>query len=788
MKSYLKFLSRNRLYTAIEVFGMSISLAFVILIFCYARQEFSTVADQPNRQNLYAIGADNFLGMTYSTAPDLAATLPEIEAYTRVYSMLSDVTTEGTYHRATVMAVDSNFFDLFAVRFVSGNRSALEATGNVVLSREFAIAAFGQIDVLGRTVVFKMSSGNDVPLTVSAVVDNFDHSIFNPFDMMINIENQDFFAESVFGSHDDMFGSVNAFLLLPDGVDRAAFAGKMYDMFKEKWKTFASDTFLFSPQLVRLDEIYFSDLRSSNIQHGNRSRVEILLLAALILLISALFNYINLTVAQTGFRAKEMASRRLFGASKQTILWKYVGESFLFTTLCFVLGFFIALCAAQDAGRLLDTKLSVWQSGVSNAAFFVALIVLISVVSALLPVMFVSRFKPIDVVRGNFRFRSKMVFGKCFIVLQNIISIVLIAMAVTMQVQMRYLVNRPKGYNTRNVMLIDASTAFAGEGEKVVDLASRIRQLPLVKSVGIANGTPLQAGGQYLLAADDKEVLLRMAKLDSTAFRIFGLKVIESFTDPVEWATYYTVDAMTRMGLTKETFTNVRYFDGSASQFIAAGVIENYNYGSPLYDSKSWTAEGEVNCVAIISDKQQWIGQIVVETTDDHDAALKAVGDVCHATVSEYKGIPIELNLQYADDWQKEQLAATRCTMTIITAFMVLSILISALGLLAMSVYYTRQRSKEIAVRKVYGSTTGEVVGRLSRGFMWLVAVAVVIALPLSVYAVGRYLQTFTYRIDAYAWIFVVAVAVSVLIALLAILDRVVRAANANPIDTLKKE
>lgn len=230
----------------------------------------------------------------------------------------------------------------------------------------------------------------------------------------------------------DNFGMVNTFVTLQDGASPDAVAEKLLDKYMDYWKDFytrdgSGGNFLWGSTLTRLDWLYFSKIDVySPLRHGDRKIVEVLLAVALILLISAIFNYINLTVAQTGKRAKEMATRRLLGESSGSIVRRYLMESFLFTFVCMLFGVLVALLFKGWIENLLNTAIVLVPDAATIAAGVIVL-VLVSVLSGLLPAFMVSRFKPIAVVKGDFMFRSKMVFSKVFIVCQNIISMVLVA-------------------------------------------------------------------------------------------------------------------------------------------------------------------------------------------------------------------------------------------------------------------------------------------------------------------------------------------------------------------------
>lgn len=784
MKSYLKFLSRNKLYTFIMLFGLSVSLAFIILLFCYAIQEYSTVAGQPLAKELYAIGNRDRLGMTYGTAEHVMGQIPEVKDYTRALRQEWNIYSANQYYRATSLMVDPNFFKLFKYNILDcDGTSVLNSTDNVLVSKSFALKTFGAASPIGKTIVVK-AKDKEVSLVVAGIIEDFDNDIFYPVDFIMNIRHPYLCLEEVLGlNYMDNFGTVFTFVKLPRDVNESAVRKKLLDEYKKTWDFWDKSEFLSGSSLVSINDLYFSDFSRDGdmlVRHGNRKMVNILVIAAIMLLISALFNYINLTVAQTGSRAKEMAIRRLLGSSKVGIFLRYIGESFLFTLICFAVGYFIAYALSDAAGEMLKTDLNLrFSSGI--LAFYLLLVVVVSIISGILPALFVSRFKPIDVVKGTFRFKSKMVFGKIFIVAQNIISVVLIAVALTMNSQINYLANLPKGYNSKEIVYIDIWGALNPEGIDV--LAQKLKTLPFVEEVGKCNGNPaLGAGGQIVAMPDGSERTMTVSMVDSISFKILGFKVIESYGEPVSDRSYYTRDAAAQLGIKPD------YVPDKQRCVMPCGIIEDYRQGDALYDKYGWDSKGCLNVVYIMPDNYEYIAGLLVKTRGDAAEVLNRMNDITTSTVQEITGIPRSLQIDYIDNILDSGLIGSKNIMNLVMAFMIISVIISSLGLFGMSVYYTKQRAKGIALRKVYGSTVIEVMLALVKNFMFMVIIAVIIAIPLAVYISQRYLETFPNREVLGIWIFVAAVSIAVFVAGISIVEQTLRAANANPVENLNRE
>lgn len=777
MNTYFKFLSRNKLYTAIEAFGLSLALGFTILLASYARTEFSVGARQPLSKQLYAIGTEDMIGMTLGTGDEFFPSMPEITSWTRVavYGD-ADVTVDGEYYQVEADALDTNFLKLFDYRITGCDRNRiLTAEDDVIVSEAFAKKAFGGDDPIGRTVVF-----NKKNLTVTGVLQDFGpYDAFSHCDIFLNMKMMEGIVMKM-----DQFGAVQTFVMLADGADPDDVAARLLDKYCGYWDWFDRDAsnggFMYGSSLTRLDKIYFCSRDVFNpLRKGDRRTVEVLLLVALVLLVSAIFNYINLTVAQTGKRAKEMATRRLLGESQGGIVRRYIGESFLFTAGCFALGCVIALCFRPWMGRLLTTEIVLRPDTVTVGGALL-LLCLISLISGLLPAAMVSRFKPIDVVKGDFRFRSKMIFSKVFIVCQNVISTVLIAVALTMTLQMRHLVTLPTGYNTENLISLSTWSLGFRNMDAQNELARRLRALPQVESVGMAMQAPFACGSNGVHVENEKMSWMKVSGLDSTSFRLLGFRVIEKYSEPLEGTYWFTEEAKARYGVSEENRIVGKRDDGTP-EYECCGIIADFRAN----DALNRPMEDSHNAV---QNRTSMCSRIIVKVIGDRKEAFAAVSDVWRGVAVDYLGVPKAPEISYVEDFLNSALTGTRNTMALVSTFMILAILISALGLFAMSVYYTDQQSRQIALRKIFGSGVRTAAWTLSKDFLILAFVAVVIAVPLSVWAMRYYLRDFYNAIPFPWWVIPVAALLTLLLAAVSILWQTWKTAMANPIEKLRNE
>lgn len=765
MKSYLKFLGRNKLYTVIEAVGLAVSLAFVIIIGSYAWQQLAVTRENQDRERVYVPGTPGFPALTYGF-PDAIGDIPEIESVSRMCNVVVHPVIRGENTDAESVGVEPAFFEICPqLRFAEGSADVLSAPTNVILSASFAkkysLSMGDALDISGSSYV------------VGAILEDLKGTVIKPYDIFLNAavykdEWQPF----------DNYGSTVTLIKVRPATDRKELYDKLESVCKDVYSSIYGQSFFEHLELSRYDELFFKETEGF-FRHGDKATLRVLMLVGLLLLLSAILNYINLSVALTGKRAKEMAVRQLSGASRAGVIWKYVAESIAFTAVCFVAGLLLAeaFCPAMNA--LLnnpDIPIKViWSPGYVIA--YIVIILLVGVFCGIFPAMIAGRYKPVDVIKGGYRRRSKMVFSKVFIVLQNALAVILIALALTMEAQMRKTQARPMNCNIDDIFFLKD---FSGEDD--TPLKDALEALPCVRRIGRSSGVPGSINmGQYSTTRDGQDILYKLLRLDSTAFSMFGFEILEDFHAPQFNSVWFSDKSFAATGFDSD------YHDisGTLSRRTkgceqVAGVFKSF----PTNNAN--IGEEDYAIVSLMRSDDIPFAGWVIETTPDRNEAKAQIMD---AYENHIKGKQIYGSLAF---WVDENIAEAwkpaRNNMRLVEIFMLLSIIIALLGLVAMSTYYADEKSRDIAVRKVFGGTVDTEAQRTIREYMVLVGIACVIGIPIAVYAAQEYLKDFIYRLDGYWWIFVVAVLFTGFIAFVSVIWQVLKAAKTNPAIELKKE
>lgn len=347
----------------------------------------------------------------------------------------------------------------------------------------------------------------------------------------------------------DHYGSAITFAKFAKGTDPQVIYDKVEAVCKEIYAEFYGQAFFKKLDMTRFDQLYFKEFDRPNTQtlHGDLDTLKLLALVGLLLLLSAVFNYINLSFALTGKRAKEMATRRLLGAQKSAIMGKYVAESLVFTAVCFGLGLLLAYVFAPSMNALLndpDVPIII-QMKPQYLLAYLTVVVVVGVLNGIIPAWFASRVEPMDVVKGTFKRNTKMVFNKVFIVIQNALAIFLVTMALVMEAQYHRSINRPMHCNTKDLFYLDVF----GFGCPREALEDELGQLPCVKRMGACKGVPGWPGyGQYSQTRDGQEIAYRVFQMDTLAFQMLGFEKVSDYGAPVFNSVWYGERAFAATG------------------------------------------------------------------------------------------------------------------------------------------------------------------------------------------------------------------------------------------------
>ncbi len=784
MKSYLKFLSRNKAYTAIDVFGLAISMMFVVLIGCYAWQESHVDKQHSRAGRMYCIGLDmdgeKMTGGHWYLQKLLKDKFPEIESSTAICRSHRSLVYNGTQVEADCYFVDSTFYDIFDFQLIYGDRAtALADPASVVVTEEFARRVWGDVDPMGQSIVFDKK---EPPLVVTGVMEPMTNTALmtsdkRSVDALLNFSLMKYVKSGAVGS--EMGNALNSdiILLAKEGHDLASRKKVYEEALKEDFWILDLPEDNIRLEIFPFDENYFSGVHSANwnMNNGDGEMLKLLFSIGLVILLFAVMNYINLTVALSGKRAKEMATRRLLGEGRIHVMWRLIGESTLLCAVSVLIGIVLAFAMRPYASALLGTPIDIAGClNMTTVGFLVAIFLIMSLASGMIPALMLSSMKPILAVKGGFHRKSSMVYGKVFIVIQNIATIAMVAAAITIYTQVRHMIDAPLGYDIDMIMDISYNKSYIKDKGEV--LRNELLKLPCVEKVSFSQGAPLNRGNNNTMTHQGRTVAFQTFVCDTAFIDLLGIRMRrDNHLTAGEGREYISVGAIEILGL-QEDSPYYPYYD---RQNAVAGVFENFNIGTIL---------AEKHPLQIVEKKPfenftPW--DILIKVRGDESVALEQVKEVFRNLFGiEY--VDMAFDRPYIRQQIEEQFEEQQTLSTIIGIFAAIAVMISMLGLTAMSTYYVRQRAQDIAVRKVMGGTSFEVLVRLVRTFMLYVLIAAVISVPVVYYVMNDWLSQFSYRISVYWWIYVASALLAIVICFVSVVAQCSRAANANPVDSLK--
>lgn len=779
MKSFFKFLSRNKLYTFIEVVGLAIALSFVVFISSFVINELSYDKNLKNTEDIY-IGRDqSFITLSATVKDQLGAALPEIMGSCRMLCISSmagvelSVKVGDNIVKQKALAVDTDFFNFFTFPFVAGDREhALEGKNAVVVSESFAHKYFGDKNPLGQTLRIIIDK-DQVDLVVTGVFEDFRKTVFPETDFIYRIEQQ---AEHYPNIVQNGNGTTVTFFRLSPQADKKSLEIKAKDILK-------ANDYLYMSGLIK--EFYFTPF--SDIHFGVKGNtnpfvgvidmgfVSLFIAAAVLLLIFALLNYISLTVAQIGFRAKEMTTRRLLGEQRGGIVLRYLTEAFLLTLSALVLAIILISVFQSHFSTLIGKDVYPFEEvGGVDIAVLIALLLLLSLLAGVIPALMVSKYKPIDVIKGDFAVKSRISLGKVFIGVQNGVSIATLCLALAMLLQIRFMSDKELGYESDNIVSVYGAKQYADYD------AETLRTLPFVERIGHVQFLPSSSGrSSWRMTYKGESVNFEMLVGDKEAFELQGFEVVRQNAEPVNRSLWLTESTMRNLGLDYDC----TLLDLDGNSVPVCGIIKDIQRG----------ARSEEDCKSANicyfmknmdeKDDFEMLPVLVVKVSGDEKEAVKAL----KAFYGE-KQLDKEIWITTVNEDIEALYGKEKNNLKLIVVFALLTLMLSVMAMVAMSTYYTQQQAKNVSIRKVFGFDRKDVFFTMLNNFLKIVLFAALIALPAGFVIVRRWLQDYSYRIDNHWWIYAVVLLVVLTVSALAISMQAVQLMNTNPVKTLKKE
>ena len=792
IKNYFKIAFRNlwrhKVFSFINIMGLTVGMTACFLIFLYVKFELSYDSFHTKADRIYRVVSDiktpteviHASGPAWAVAPNAKDEFPEVESFVRVANN-NLLVRKGDikFQEENALFADSAFFHVFDFKLLKGNpQTALRDQFSIVFSETAAKKCFGKTDPMGQTLLV---TGDAFPARVTGIMKDIPENSQIKADMLISMSTLTQKFNQGLDSQWSNYGS-SAYLLLKPGTNAKALE-KKFPAFLERRNGSEMKQIQMYPTLFLepLKDVYLRSTRDGS-KTGNINNVYIFSIIALFILLIACINFINLTTARSAERAKEVGIRKVVGAGKMQLARQFIGESVVLCLIAFVLTFFLSWLLLPLFNQLAGKTIS---NGIFEHSNYIVLLFFASIGIGLLagiyPALILSSFKPVVVLKGRFVTGTRgIILRKGLVIAQFTISIALIIATIIVYNQMNFMRGQDLGFSKDQMMVINTS---GDPGKKAFQQA--LAGMPNVKSTATSGSVPGGGNPGAYSEIENNKGDLQIANLDLY------------FVD-FDYINQYKIKMIAGRGFSRDFAT-----DTTQAMVLNEAAVKMFGYSSPQQAVgkrfKQWGREGKI--IGVMKDfhyrsLQEDIKPLSMRIEPDGcnlisvNVAASNLPKTIAAIESKWKTfIPNRpFSYYFLDEFFDRQYRSEIRFGNLFLNFAILAIFISCLGLLGLASYSTLQRTKEIGIRKVMGASVSNIVNLLSKDFLKLVGISFLIAAPLAWYFMHGWLKDFAYRISINWWIFLIAGVTAVLIALFTISFQAVKAAIANPVKSLRSE
>ncbi|WP_425638070.1 ABC transporter permease [Algoriphagus yeomjeoni] len=805
-KNYLKIAYRNllkkKVYSFINIVGLGIGMACCVLIFMFVQDELSYDKYHEKGDRIYRLthgssspegveeGAEAEPFWVWHNAPvgpAMQEYFPEVEKIVQ-FSGRSDLLLsygETTQQEDGVFFMDSTAFDVFSWELLEGDpKTALMAPFSIVLTESTAKRYFGNEDPMGKTLKGSESAGraNAGDYTVTGVMPDVPSNSHFKFNALLSLST---FKQSRPGVFEE-WGYVDfyTYFLVNEGFDQVAFEQKIPD-FVEMNYPYKEDPYTIHVEALK--DVYLRTTADRQPgETGSLSNIYVFSIIGLFILGIAIINFMNLSTARSMERAKEVGIRKSIGADKSSLILQFLGESLIIVLLSGIVAIFLVTFSLPMMNTLTGKVLEInqlinWQT----IPFFFGILVLVGLLAGSYPALVLSSFRPVMILKGINKSDARGVnLRKGLVVFQFSLSIALIAGTIIVYSQMSHILDKEMGFDKEQMLVLDYN--YDQDVNRLSSaLKSEMENIPSVSSTAFSRSVP----GSYFPNAGTviENPEGEMIQEGQAIFQV-----------GIDFINHYNLELIAGRSYSRDYPS-----DSSSALVINEAAAKQYGYANPAEavgkKFSQWGREGEV--VGVVKDfnyisLHRTIEPLTLpfEAYASRYMSLKVAGEDLPGTIAQieqvwsriaphrpflYSFLDADFNSQYESDFRFRQ---------IFTNFSVLAILIACLGLLGLATYTAEQRTKEIGIRKVLGADIGSIVGLLSKDFIKLVLIAIVVATPVAWFAMNKWLKGFAYQVPVQWWVFLVAGVLAVIVALVTISFQAVKAAMLNPVKSLKSE
>lgn len=805
-KLALRNLLKNKLYTAINIGGLAVSIAVCGILLLYVNSETNYDNYHPNNERTYRMALDRFYPdhtsyyavTPFSIAEQAAIDFPEIEDFTRIFPAgfgLNVTYNNQTFLENNIIASEANFFEFFGMKLIDGNaENIFDVPNSIIISEDMAVKYFGQENPLGK--ILETGLGDRV---VSGIVENTPKNTHFKFDFLINLNDLPFFQQPNFVN----FSVHNYFRLqpgvAPDTIDEKLkeivekyAAGQIERNQRISFEEYKASGNGYRYYLQPISDIHLkSHLEAEFEPNGNITYVYIFLSIAIFIVALAAVNFINLATARSTERAKEVGIRKVLGSEKKQLISQFIIESVLVSVVSMAIGLLLVYLVLPPFNAYLNKEIDLLSLATPlNIGLIAIFSFALGLVAGIYPAFVLSSFKPVVVLKGKLiKSQQGYWIRNGLVVFQFFISIVLICSTLIVGQQMKYLQNRNLGFERDNILTIQRAFAV----QDMETFKNELASFPGVSSVSITSAMPGSGnyfGSSFRPAGTTESIALNCAAFGDDYIETMGIELAAGRGFSKEYqdtlALIVNESGARALGIQDNPIgkrvINVQGANNPQGDvtYEIVGVIKDYNYKS---------LHTEITPMAIFSTESSLGGNAGIMALRVSPAQASNIVTRAEEKFSEMA--PNETFIySYLDDDLNSLYESEQRSGNMFLVFTGIAIWIACIGLFGLATFMIGNRIKEIGVRKVLGASSQKVVWLLLKDFNKLVAIALLLAIPAAVWVMSQWLGSFAYRIEMVdTWVsFVIGGALALVVAWLTVSYHSIRAAVANPVKNLRTE
>lgn len=780
LKTTFRNLWKNKGFTFLNIFGLGIGIACASLIFLWVEDEINFNNYFSNKENLYKIkDSQTYDGTTFTfdaTPGPLAAgiktEIPGIKNTARSswgQQSLFSLGDKNLYERG--MYVDSSFLKMFQLQFIQGNAgTAFQQLHSLVITEKMAHKFFGNDNAIGKS----LKIDNNTSSVVTGVIKDLPESVSFQFEWLAPFkifENQNSWLQSWRNN------GVLTYVELEPGADTKAINRKLYNYVQSKAEDAEAKMSVYPMSRWRL----YDSWKDGKEVPGRIKYVNLFSLIAWIILLIACINFMNLSTARSGKRAREVGVRKVLGAAKSKLVGQFIGESVIMALISAVVAVCIIFAVLPAFNSLVEKQLSIHLFQPLHISALLVIAVVCGLVAGSYPAFYLSSFNPVAVLKG---IRIKMngsagFIRKGLVVLQFSISIILIISTIIIYKQINHAKNRSLGYDKENLIYLPLQGKLK---EHFNAVKNDLVQTGVVKDAALSQSTVLQLGSntgdfQWQGKDPDKQVLITVESVSPEYTSTMGMRIEKgrNFYDNYKSDSGNIIINQTLAKIIGDKNIIGSLITDGDNKFTVVGVIDDFVYNNLYSPSSPLILFPDTSGTNFLT--------VRLKKTSNVAGALEKVENVIKAN---NPGFPFDY--KFVDD-QFDQFFKTEMLIgKLASVFAFLAIFISCLGLFGLAAYTAERRTKEIGIRKVLGASAKGLAGLLSKEFLILVMISCLIAFPIAWWMMHNWLDSYEYRVSISWPIFLVAGLLAMLIALFTVSVQAIKAALANPIQSLRSE